>query len=281
MSLSQDGFLKLPEPNSADVFFDIEGARHAPGGGLEYLLGYVLNDTDTASFHEHWAFNRSQEKAAFETFVDFVTERWRQHPGMHVYHYAHYEKTAMKQLAMRHGTRENEVDQLLRAKKFIDLYAVVRQSLIASVESYSIKRLEPFYNFKRDAELAEAQHGLQRLERSLELDNPDAVQSQDQDIVRKYNKDDCVSTLELRNWLETLRQQHVEAGQGMPRPELRDGSASDAIEERNDAVSQVFERLVEGLPESDRTQNQQARWLLAPGRDFQRVRNDCQPCPVE
>ena len=43
----------------------------------------------------------------------------------------------------RYATRENELDQMLRAGIFVDLYAVVRHSIRASVESYSIKQLEP------------------------------------------------------------------------------------------------------------------------------------------
>jgi predicted RecB family nuclease len=42
-----------------------------------------------------------------------------------------------------HGTCADAVDQLLRAGFFVDLYRIVRQGLRASVESYSIKKLEP------------------------------------------------------------------------------------------------------------------------------------------
>ena len=268
------GFLRLPEPNPGDVFFDIEGARHAPDGGLEYLLGYVLNENDTPTFHELWALNRTQEKAAFEAFIDFLIDRWQLNPGMHIYHYAPYEQSAMKRLAMRHATRENEVDRLLRADKFIDLYAVVRQGLIASVESYSIKCLEPFYGYDRDAELTEARHGLQRLERTLELGAADVL-AEDQDIVRIYNRDDCISTLMLRDWLETLRQQMVDAGHDMPRPDLKDGAASETAEERSETVGRVFDRLVANLPDSDRDQNEQARWLLAYLLDYFRREDKC------
>ena len=39
------------------------------------------------------------ERIAFERFIDFLTDRLRQHPGMHVYHYAPYEPTAKMGLA--------------------------------------------------------------------------------------------------------------------------------------------------------------------------------------
>ena len=75
--------------------------------------------------------------------------RWKAFPGLHIYHYAPYEPAALKRLMGRYATREEEIDQMLRARLFVDLYQVVRHGLRASVESYSIKRLEPFYGFER------------------------------------------------------------------------------------------------------------------------------------
>ena len=40
----------------------------------------------------------------------------------------------------RYATREDEIDQMLRAGLFVDLYQVVRRGVRASVESYSIKQ---------------------------------------------------------------------------------------------------------------------------------------------
>ena len=77
--------------------------------------------------------------------MDFLIARLDADPSLHVYHYAAYEKTALARLAQRHATREEEVDRLLRGRVLVDLYRVVRQGIRASVESYSIKRLEPLY----------------------------------------------------------------------------------------------------------------------------------------
>ena len=45
------------------------------------------------------------------------------------------------------------MDALLRGGVLVDLYRVVRQGIRASVESYSIKRLEPLYGFTREVDL--------------------------------------------------------------------------------------------------------------------------------
>ena len=68
----------------------------------------------------------------------------------------------------RYATREEEVDRLLRARVFVDLHRVVRQGLRASVESYSIKKLEPFYGFVREVDLTAATRALVGFEARLE-----------------------------------------------------------------------------------------------------------------
>ena len=40
----------------------------------------------------------------------------------------------------RHGTREEEVDDLLRRQMFVDLYQVVRQTMRISHDGYSLKQ---------------------------------------------------------------------------------------------------------------------------------------------
>ena len=81
----------MPEPSPGDVFFDIEGDPFVGEHGLEYLLGYVYDDTQYVG---EWAFDRESEKAIFEYFVDFITERRKAQPDMHIYHFGHYEPSA-------------------------------------------------------------------------------------------------------------------------------------------------------------------------------------------
>ena len=66
-----------------------------------------------------------------------------------------HEPNALKRLMGRHGTRETEVDRLLRGEVLVDLYRVVKQSLIASRESYSLKDVEALYMAPRDGAIAE------------------------------------------------------------------------------------------------------------------------------
>ena len=138
------GLALLPAPDPGDLYYDIEGDPFAEGGaGLEYLHGVV----DTAERVHRVLGARPGGGEAGVRGRGRPAHRRRPHPGpgMHVYHYASYERTALTTLAARHATREEEVDQLLRDGRLVDLYSVVRRSVRVSTESYSIKKLEPLY----------------------------------------------------------------------------------------------------------------------------------------
>ncbi len=124
------GLAALPVDHPADVFFDMEGYPLV-AGGLEYLFGVCTRSGQPGAFDfkDWWAHDRDEEKVAFEGFVDWVFNRWQHNPGMHIYHYAAYEVSAVRRLSTRHDTRQDEVDQLLRNEVFVDLYQVVRHGL--------------------------------------------------------------------------------------------------------------------------------------------------------
>src|SRR5206468_10074775 len=92
------------------------------------------------AFHPFWAHDRAQERRAVEAVIDLIHEAHARDPAMHVYHYAAYEVTALRQLTCEYGTREEELDDLLRAEVFVDLYKVVSQGLRLSHERYEIGR---------------------------------------------------------------------------------------------------------------------------------------------
>lgn len=259
------GFGALPEPSDGDVFFDIESDQFVGEHGLEYLFGYAFKNADgDLEYHAEWAFDRDAEKSAFEQFVDFVTERRKQFPDMHVYHFAPYEPSALKRLMGRYASRENEIDNLLRGLVFVDLLSVVRHGLRASVESYSLKKLEPFFKFERKVSLHDANVALTRLSSHIELDDFDSVSEETKTAVEAYNADDCYSTAALRDWLESLRDELIGQGHQINRPEAG-GEPSQEADEQAQRIQELVDRLVDGVPvdASERTNEQHGRWILA------------------
>jgi predicted RecB family nuclease len=275
------GLLVLPEPTPHDLFFDIEGDPFALDDGVEYLFGVLEPAVDDPvrpgepRFHAIWSreadgsVTRTAEKAAFEQLVDLLTERLDAHPSMHVYHYAAYEKAALGRLAQRHATREEAVDRLLRARVLVDLFRVVRQGVRASVESYSIKRLEPLYGLEREVELRSAGSSIVAFEAWLEGGTAENGEV-GEDILRTiagYNRDDVISNLRLRDWLEERRPELARRiGRPIPRPdEEAEAAEPRELGEHEQRVAAAVAALTADVPAeaSDRSVEQQDRWLLA------------------
>jgi len=267
------GFAALPEPSDGDIFFDIEGDPFVGEHGLEYLFGYSFKGSADETMHvSDWAFDRASENEIFEHFVDFVIERLKSYPDLHIYHFAPYEPAALKRLMGRYASRESEVDQLLRGNVFVDLYSVVRNALRASVESYSIKRLEQFYGYVRAVPLRDANVSLMSLQAAIELDDVTSISEAEKDIVALYNRDDCISTMSLRDWLEGQRETLIASGTEILRPSVADGAASAEISEQQARVAALTAKLLDGIPvdPTERNEEQQAQWILANILDWHR-----------
>jgi predicted RecB family nuclease len=194
--LEKRGLGLLPEPDPGDLFYDIEGDPFwEPARSLEYLHGLMGSDPGQTPFHPIWAHEREAEKVALETLIDLFHERLATYPGMHVYHYASYETATLKRLAAQHGTREEELDELLRREIFVDLFKVVRQSLRISYDSYSIKNVREFF-MRAETELAGGEDSIVVYEQWV-ADRDQALL----DLIERYNEEDVVSNLRLRDWL--------------------------------------------------------------------------------
>ncbi len=267
---AERGLATLAPPSTGDLFFDIEGDPYAFEDGLDYLFGVMGTD---GTFRAIWSrdatgeFSLQGERQAFEEFIDFVMARLEADPTMHVYHYAPYEPTALKRLMGRYGTREVEVDRLLREGVLVDLLRAVRQSLRASVESYSIKRMEAFYGFTREIDLRDAGSSIVAFETWLELGEGERPQTDILDRIERYNRDDVVSNKELRDWLEARRDELIATGIEIPRPAPRENPLPAELTDALARVQALVDRLADPaiVPEdrSQRAPEQHARWLLA------------------
>ncbi|HWI31233.1 MAG TPA: TM0106 family RecB-like putative nuclease [Microbacterium sp.] len=263
----------VPAADPGDLFFDFEGdplyTEEQTGlWNLDYLFGWV---DDAEQYGALWAHSFEEEKRALQRFLAFVGERRRQHPALHIYHYAPYEPTHLLAMAARYGVGEAEVDTLLREGVFVDLYPIVRRALRVGSPSYSIKKLEPLYmgDDVRTSEVQKGDESIVQFVQASELranGEPEAAQRIFDDIA-EYNRDDCVSTLRLRDWLSALAAQfHVRAiddGEPDSRP-YQPSARSVALGERADALraarleTGAGERSADERAENERAENERA-----------------------
>jgi uncharacterized protein len=232
------GFNRLPTPAEGDLFFDMEGDP-LEDGGLEYLFGLYWLDGTKPVFKAIWAHDRTQEREAFEAFIDYVTAHLARWPGAHIYHYAPYERTALQRLMALHGTREAQVDDLLRRRTLVDLYAVVREALHVGESSYSIKSIERFYGSARAGDVTTATASIVYYERWKA--------SKDETLLRAiedYNHDDVRSTYELRQWLLSIRPRAAAWANDLSSPASNDGQSSSRADKAQEELESYRQRLL-------------------------------------
>lgn len=279
------GLAALPEPRPGDLFLDLEGDPFGrPGAGpaagegqREYLFGLGRieageNNEPSLTYTARWAFSDAEERAAFDETMADIMAAIEADPAIHIYHYGHYEPSAFKRLMGRHATREEDVDRLLRGHRFVDLLSVVRRGIRAGIESYSIKYLEPFYDFRRDVALDAAGDQRRIVEIALETGDFSTVTDSIRATVAGYNKDDVRSTWALRAWLERVRDEQIAEGAGITRPSATEEAAPAKIDERAKRVEALRKELLIGVPDdrAERSVDQQARHQVAYLLDWHR-----------
>ncbi|HXD28203.1 MAG TPA: TM0106 family RecB-like putative nuclease [Arthrobacter sp.] len=228
----------LPPASEGDIFFDFEGDPlwqdpETGSWGIEYLFGVIEHDTGTPVFRPFWAHSRAGEKRAFLDFLAYVEERRLRRPDLHVYHYAAYEKSALRNLSTTHTAGEDTVDAWLREGLLVDLFDTVRHSLRISERSYSIKKLEPLYmgGNLRGGDVKDAGASVVAYAHycaALETGQPDEA-ARILDSIADYNEYDCLSTLRLRDWLLDLATDRPATGTGTGEPGPHTGSATAVV----------------------------------------------------
>src|SRR5256886_13796542 len=148
----------------------------------------------------------------------------------------------------------------------VDLHQAFKQGVRASVEEYSLKKIEAFYGFERKTPLDVSREAMRYVEHRLELgwgdeELPESIR----EAMEGYNSEDCFSTAKLRNWLEEERSKLVKGATDVPRFVDRAEEGSEELDERQKRVVALVEELTAGIPADSkaRTNEQQAQWLLA------------------
>lgn len=255
------GLSRLPPPSSGDVFFDFEGDPLYEGG-LEYLFGVGTVEGGKLVFKPLWAHSREEERASFTSFMRWIAQQLARHPDLHIYHYGHYEPSALKRLMSLHGLCEAEMDQLLREERFVDLFKVVREALVISEPAYSLKNIEKFFMPVREGDVADAGASIVYYERWRE-ERDDALLHK----IESYNHFDVEATWQLAEWLRAMPRTHQYASARSTAEAAPKGDKTKAIE---DALALLRVSLVEELPKGATAEVREFRELVYSLLDFHR-----------
>ncbi|MBF6466354.1 hypothetical protein IU427_14375 [Nocardia beijingensis] len=131
----------LPAPSPDDLSLTIAGGGRAPlvveiGGPDTVHLS--LRGPSGSTDPRHAA---AAERRVLEQVLDYLTQRRRISPDLHVYHYSAAVRTALLRCTGRHGVNEELVDGLLCGGVLVDLYPIVRGALLVGELSYRLSGL--------------------------------------------------------------------------------------------------------------------------------------------
>jgi predicted RecB family nuclease len=189
------------------LYFDIEGSKNPE---VEYLLGFwIIGDLEgkyasighvdkykedgEKYFLYFLAEDASLEKEMWDKFLAWLALLPEDYS---VYHYASYEKTALRKLSERCCSSSRDLERF--QDKLIDLEKEVKKTVVLPLYFYSIKDIakSPFVNFKwRHAKAGGAQ-SMFWYEQWLKTGDRSILQ----DIIR-YNEDDVRATEHVNKWL--------------------------------------------------------------------------------
>lgn len=259
--VEEQGLFKLPEPNECDIFLDLEGDPMVGSSGREYIFGYMIDGKYTGV----WAEMEEEEKSQFEYFMTLVKLQLFKEPKLHIYHYGAYETSAFKRLAGKYGVMTEELDSCLRSKTFVNLHQIVRQTLRAGVEKYSLKDLEIYFGYKRKADLQELSPIKAEYEMLLETDRTNLATDEMRAMILTYNEDDCRAAHGLYQWLCIIRTELRNNGEDIPPPEKPSGAPSKELTQHQELVRPIYEGLLKDIPAdyTIHTTEQRVRYLLA------------------
>ncbi|MDJ0507702.1 MAG: TM0106 family RecB-like putative nuclease [Crocosphaera sp.] len=176
-------------PATVELYFDIEAE---PERNLDYLLGVVVVDylTQTRTFFGFLAETPHEEEKIWYQFLDLVN-RYQNAP---IFHFSEYEVDTIKRLGNLYQTPEEEIEHLL--SRFIDLHHYVITSVIFPVENYSLKSLANWLGFHWRDPGINGDQCVCWYDQWLTTGDRSLLAS-----ILRYNEDDCLATLHLKNWL--------------------------------------------------------------------------------
>ena len=258
--------LHLPELNDHDIYLDFEGHPFwQVEQGLIFLFGYLEKREGEWKYVAVWAHDKDEEKEKATELVDFFYDRFKNNPGMHVYHYNHTERVLLVDLlnsdddpmssilsVFGHAIGQSPADihhlnELVEAGVFVDLLAVIRNSLQAGTESLSLKEMEKLAGFKRKGKIQKGAGAVVDYERYANADLYGI--DKDEELlngIAQYNKDDVDATYEVHKWLLQKRNNNPDLpNETLPIPEEDyKSSAAGDVEKISELQEQIVEKIL-------------------------------------
>jgi uncharacterized protein len=184
----------LPDP-PRKVYLDFEDD---PSQDLVYLCGMWIEPAwEGLNYHGLLCTDESGEAKIWGEFQKFCAAMASE--DYVVYHYSPYERIKLDSLQRKYGMEQRDAVEGFRGR-MVDLFLVVKQSVVVPARGYGLKRIAPFVGLKYSAENAGgAQSIVWFREYQRDQSRRDVLET-----LLKYNEEDCLAMKAVEGWLRTL-----------------------------------------------------------------------------
>ena len=192
----------LPEIINAPglIIYDIESD---PDIGLDFLHGFIhikrdakgLLDISKSEYTSLIVSNNKREDLTWERLKK-VLEKNSDWP---ILHYGETEFLSMSRIAKRQGESEEYIATM--KKRFIDIHSRVKTKWCLPINSYGLKTMANWIGFKWSGTYVDGSKALLWWRQLRQSSKSDSYHSKNLDRILTYNKEDCIATWEVANWL--------------------------------------------------------------------------------
>lgn len=183
----------LDLPAGKEIHYDVETFPEL--GNLVYLHGILIVDGGDTEYRCFFADSVEEEEEALRQTLAL----FRSFENPVIYHYAHYEKSMLKELMAKYGALKDDIQWLLESGVMVDLCGILKQKAALPLISYSLKQVAPRAGFRWSGEVGSADQSMVFYQRFMETGD----EKLKNDIIQ-YNRDDVLATYNVLRWLEKL-----------------------------------------------------------------------------
>jgi predicted RecB family nuclease len=171
-----------------ELFVDIEGI---PDRQLYYLIGLLVCEDDTSTYHAFWADVPQDETQIWQQFLEKVS----QYPDVPIYHYGSYEPKAITKLAKRYDTNSDNL-----TNRLVNINSYIYSKVYFPVYS---NRLKEIGNFIGATWTSPNASGLQTLVWRHHWD--ETCHTRYKTLLLTYNEEDCCAIKLLMDELTRIK----------------------------------------------------------------------------
>lgn len=185
------------------VMFDLEGMpAYLDCPSRIYLWGMQVFGANPSLFkYAASEFGEDGDRLAWQEFLRLCKAIFGDYGEIKFVHWASYEKTALNKYIEKYGDADGTGEEVLAS--LLDLYPLVKKSVILPLPSYSLKAVEKFVGYERSQDEYGGNWAMAQFIRATET-NDEKLRDDVMNSIIQYNQEDLEATWAVFEWFRNL-----------------------------------------------------------------------------